>query len=73
MKAFIEAKLHYIVEYKASEAFKGELLNASTTGFIQGFENCKARIKYMMLQLDLHCLYPKNGDEEVGGFSLDED
>ena len=32
--AFAEVWLHYAVEYKASEAFKGELLDASAVAFI---------------------------------------
>ena len=72
-EAFTEAHLHCIAEFKVLEAFKGELLDASAVGFMQGFEDCKARIKYLMLQLDLHCLHLKNSDEEAGPFSLDED
>ena len=47
-EAFVEAWLCYIIEYKVSEAYKGKLLNASTIGFIQGFENYKACIKYLI-------------------------
>ena len=32
--AFAKVRLHCIMEYKTSEVFKGELLNASTIGFI---------------------------------------
>ena len=47
-EAFVEARLRYVAEYKASKAFKRVLLNASVADFIQGFENCKVCIKYLM-------------------------
>ena len=47
-EAFSEAWLHCIAEYKASEAFKRELFDASAADFIQSFENCKACIKYLI-------------------------
>ena len=34
MEAFVKAQLHCVIEYKASEAFKGELLDAFIVPFI---------------------------------------
>ena len=72
-EAFDKAQIYCVIEYKASEAFKGELLDASTIGFVQGYKNCKVRIKHLMPQLDLHRLRPRNSDEEIGTFSADKD
>ena len=65
---FDEARLCYVVEYKASKAFRGELLEFFVAGFVQGFEDCKAQLKQMVPKLDLRRLQPRNSDGEVGYF-----
>ena len=64
---------HCIKDYKILMAFEEDVTNIVTTAFIFGFEDYKARLWWMMLQLDLHYLLPDNNDEEVGAFSSDEE
>ena len=48
--------------------FEDEHVEASSTGLIMDFEDCKAHIKKMVLKLDPRHFCPDNSDEEVEYF-----
>ena len=70
----VPTKVSYkcIEEYKTSMDFDEELVEASSTGFIQDIEDCKAHLKKMVMKLAVRHLHLDNSDEEVRVFFSDE-
>ncbi|KAG1363515.1 hypothetical protein COCNU_11G003420 [Cocos nucifera] len=71
-KAFIEAKLKAIKEFRASKEFENEIAEGSLVAYEYGFEACKRCLAWMLPKLDLSGLHPKDSDDEDKPILVDE-
>ncbi|EHA8588423.1 hypothetical protein COCNU_scaffold005105G000010 [Cocos nucifera] len=54
-------------------SFLHTLQGRTVDAYIEGFHDYRARLQFILLQLDLWCLHLRNEDEEVRAFSSNEE